>query len=577
MPSLVVSYFTGVTSVIDVTYLLKSPVILGNVENSVSATSTNANVPVLIGQWLADPVFQESGTLLETGSDFTLDYEASSDFTDLRIEVGVRSTLGVYTTITSQDFSVNQGRAVSTFTVTVPETDYLAGETSFSRLYVIKREAGGNKGLTIYQEGSYVSRTLTAIPQASLPAPHAASHEVGGNDQVNHDNLPNAQGFQSHSTIDTKLAANEADIVVNQNDILPLQQNSPPPDKVSGNYLQAFDSGVGTFTITDSGSYNTDGTFRFTQQSTNGIGSDYFGEAVVSGLVLASISIVRNVGTNYSVSELITLDIPGASENIPAIIQVDTLVTGQRWKDIDFPPSGVSSVFGRTGAVVQVSGDYNSDQVDDAGRAHQFASQAQLDQIATNTGDIAGKEDEITATTTDDYWQGDKTFQPKLGLPISTATQTALDGKEDEITATTSADIFQGDKTFVPKLGLPISTATQTALDAKPDEIGATGPMDGDFTGTKTWTLSKVWTMVIFSWKPTSHVSGTSAAIATPIPAEYRPSQSINNVYIFGNADVRNGQMTSAGIFTVNYRDWSGVARVRTDSGGGTISWAVED
>jgi len=47
--------------------------------------------------------------------------------------------------------------------------------------------------------------------------------------------------------------------------------------------------------------------------------------------------------------------------------------------------------------------------------------------------------------------------------------QDQIDAKQDEITATTSADIFQGDKTFVPKLGLPISTATQSALDAKPD------------------------------------------------------------------------------------------------------------
>jgi hypothetical protein len=80
------------------------------------------------------------------------------------------------------------------------------------------------------------------------------------------------------------------------------------------------------------------------------------------------------------------------------------------------------------------------------------------------------KEGAITATTSADIFQGDKTFVPKSGLPISTLTQSALDLKEDEITATTSADIFQGDKTFVPKSGLPISTATQTALDLKVDE-----------------------------------------------------------------------------------------------------------
>jgi hypothetical protein len=75
-----------------------------------------------------------------------------------------------------------------------------------------------------------------------------------------------------------------------------------------------------------------------------------------------------------------------------------------------------------------------------------------------------------------------------LDKPVSTATQTALDGKEDTITATTSADYYRGDKTFATldktAVGLgnidntsdankPISTATQTALDAKLDETHA--------------------------------------------------------------------------------------------------------
>lgn len=42
---------------------------------------------------------------------------------------------------------------------------------------------------------------------------------------------------------------------------------------------------------------------------------------------------------------------------------------------------------------------------------------------------INGKEPSITSGTVDDFWRGDKTFQPVSDLPISTAAQTALDLK----------------------------------------------------------------------------------------------------------------------------------------------------
>jgi hypothetical protein len=110
---------------------------------------------------------------------------------------------------------------------------------------------------------------------------------------------------------------------------------------------------------------------------------------------------------------------------------------------------------------------------------------------------LDGKEPSISATSTSDYYRGDKTFQPlnktAVGLgnvdntsdankPVSSATQTALNAKEPTITATTSADYYRGDKTFATlnksAVGLgnvdntsdankPVSTATQAALDAK--------------------------------------------------------------------------------------------------------------
>lgn len=54
---------------------------------------------------------------------------------------------------------------------------------------------------------------------------------------------------------------------------------------------------------------------------------------------------------------------------------------------------------------------------------------ANRDSINVHRTAIDGKEPAITPGTTDQYWQGDKTWQAKSGLPISTATQAALDGK----------------------------------------------------------------------------------------------------------------------------------------------------
>jgi hypothetical protein len=79
-------------------------------------------------------------------------------------------------------------------------------------------------------------------------------------------------------------------------------------------------------------------------------------------------------------------------------------------------------------------------------------------------------------------------------LSDQTDLQSALDAKEDTITATTSADYYRGDKTFATldkaAVGLsnvdntsdadkPVSTATQTALDAKQATItGAATTID---------------------------------------------------------------------------------------------------
>ena len=53
--------------------------------------------------------------------------------------------------------------------------------------------------------------------------------------------------------------------------------------------------------------------------------------------------------------------------------------------------------------------------------------------------------------------------------PVLTFPTPSEIGAEPTITATTSADYYRGDKTFQPAIDLPINTATQTALDLKVD------------------------------------------------------------------------------------------------------------
>jgi hypothetical protein len=125
---------------------------------------------------------------------------------------------------------------------------------------------------------------------------------------------------------------------------------------------------------------------------------------------------------------------------------------------------------------------------------------------------LNGKEATITATTSADYYRGDKTFatlnKTAVGLanvdntsdankPVSSATQTALNLKENTITATTSADYYRGDKTFATlnksAVGLgnvdntsdankPVSTATQTALDTKTNKLITTNRQTASYT-----------------------------------------------------------------------------------------------
>lgn len=110
------------------------------------------------------------------------------------------------------------------------------------------------------------------------------------------------------------------------------------------------------------------------------------------------------------------------------------------------PTVPVTSVNGEVGNVV-----LTSDDIADTA-TNRYTNDTDITRLAntsgTNTGDqdltpyatntaltngLATKEPTITTGTTAQYWRGDKTWQPTLDMPISTATQTALDGKATKL------------------------------------------------------------------------------------------------------------------------------------------------
>ena len=212
---------------------------------------------------------------------------------------------------------------------------------------------------------------------------------------------------------------------------------------------------------------------------------------------------------------------------------------------------------------IHLESDDGSVKYDGAGTPMVFNMPTALDDAATMGGTDASL---ATKKYVDDAGGGGGgTFDSLTDTPITKVANNLV-----EVNPGADALIYSD------KADLPISTDTQTALDAKPDITSATGDMDGDFTvNGKTWTITKVGTMVIFAWESGNHSNASSATTGTPIPVEYRPSLAVSNVYVSTSSEVRMGQMRDTGLFTTSYKDWSGADRNKTSSGGGSLCWSV--
>lgn len=169
----------------------------------------------------------------------------------------------------------------------------------------------------------------------------------------------------------------------------------------------------------------------------------------------------------------------------------------------------VQSVASKTGAVTLVKGDVGLGNVDNTADADKPVSTATQTALNAKQDTLVSGTNIKTINSTSILGSGDITISGSVAwggitgtLSSQTDLQSALDGKEATITATTSADYYRGDKTFATldkaavglsnvdntsDLNKPISTATQTALDAKQATItgAATTIDDTDLTASR--------------------------------------------------------------------------------------------
>lgn len=161
-------------------------------------------------------------------------------------------------------------------------------------------------------------------------------------------------------------------------------------------------------------------------------------------------------------------------------------------------------------------------------------------------GDVTGlqtalnnKEDAVTATTSADYYRGDKTFaalnKTAVGLPnvdntsdaskpISTLTQTALNAKEPTLTAGTALQYYRGDKTWQTLNAAAVGLGSVSNIDTT-NAINITSGTLGNARLTSN--LSQFGGLTLADGDFIQYV-GTSVANRTA--AQARVSLSINNV-----------------------------------------------
>ena len=356
------------------------------------------------------------------------------------------------------------------------------------------------------------------------------------------DDNGHAHKFASQAQLD-EITTNATDILGKEDDLgLPSQSGYilssntsgqrtwvPAPSGGGGGAVDSWNSRIG-IVVPQTGDYDAD------MISTSGTDNQFISSSDLAQIGTNTGNIVTNasnIGTNTSSISANTSAIATKEDNLGDPAQsgyiLSSTTSGTRsW--IELPDAGgdVDSVFGRTGEVIAQFGDYNADEIDDSVSIHKFAVQSQLDQISTNTTDIAGKENTIPSGNNSQYWRGDKTFQnlnkAAVGLsnvdntsdaakPISTATQNALNNKVNIAEVGQSNGIAELDGTGkVPASQLP-SYVSDVQEYADFASFPATGQADTIYVA--------IDTGIIYRWSGSIYVEiSASSAVWGDIDGE---------------------------------------------------------
>ena len=126
----------------------------------------------------------------------------------------------------------------------------------------------------------------------------------------------------------------------------------------------------------------------------------------------------------------------------------------------------VSSVFGRVGAILPESGDYNSDQVTE-GSTNKYISAGKLAEIDTNAGNISVNAANVSTNTGDIASNTTDIGTNEAAIAANTSDITT---KEPAVTSASITDYYRGDKTFqtLNKNAVGLNNVDNTADINKP-------------------------------------------------------------------------------------------------------------
>jgi hypothetical protein len=228
-----------------------------------------------------------------------------------------------------------------------------------------------------------------------------------------------------------------------------------------------FGSGAIAFSVGDWAVYN--GTIWELAQNSNFVVSVNGQQGVV---VLDTDDVAEGTALYFTEARVRATPLTGFTPGVGVVAATDSVL--QAFQKIDANVgalvTGVSSVHARTGAVVSANGDYTASQVTNAPAGNIAAIQAQA---AINELDTE-KEPNITATTSADYYRGDKTFQNLNAAAIASV----LTGFTSGAGVVTAADSLL---TAIQKLDGNIS-ASVSGVSSVFGRAGAVIAANGDYT-----------------------------------------------------------------------------------------------